>query len=321
MSNPIKKILLIRFSSIGDIIVTTPVIRWLAQQGNFEVHYLTHIRNKSILASNPHISKLITIEKSIHEVVGQLRNENYDLVFDLHKNIRSHILRFLLGVRSISYDKLAFEKWLMVSFKVNRLPKSKHLLDRYCDALHSFGIVNDSLGLDFNIIEEELPFEVPNKYHVLVLGAAHATKRIPADKCTAIINSSSLPFVLIGGRDVVDIGLSLKACNDRVINLTGKLSINQSAIVLHNAQTVVTGDTGMMHLAAALQKDIVLMWGSTFPDFGMYPYYGKNKQYYSLRVNELKCQPCSSIGKDTCPKGHFRCMKDQDITQISSILK
>ncbi|NJN77338.1 MAG: glycosyltransferase family 9 protein [Saprospiraceae bacterium] len=118
-----KKILIVRFSSIGDIVLTTPVIRCLKLQTGAEIHFLTKQNYQSIIQSNPYIDKIWTIEKTVSEIGKALKNENFDLIIDLHKNLRTLHLRFILNVKTLSFNKLNFEKWLMVKFKINRLPK------------------------------------------------------------------------------------------------------------------------------------------------------------------------------------------------------
>jgi ADP-heptose:LPS heptosyltransferase len=316
MQKATLKILVIRFSSIGDIIVTTPVVRWLKLQLHAEVHFITFNKYVSLLLNNPYIDQVIGIEKIDSTLKSKLELEKYTLVLDLHKNIRSHIVQLLLKKKAISYDKLTYKKWIATIFKINWLPKNKHLVDRYAESLSQLGIKNDGRGLDYHIVEEIIQYPIPEQYIVLVLGAAHATKRIPISKCKEILTIVDQPVVLIGGKDVINEGKALASEFTDALNLTGLLTINQSAIVMRNSLHVITGDTGMMHIAAALQKNITVLWGSTFPDFGMYPYYGSNKEYQSLLVEGLPCQPCSKIGKDKCPKGHHRCMVDQDVTKI-----
>ena len=100
------------------------------------------------------------------------------------------------------------------------------------------------------------------------------------------------------------------------------LTLNQSAYMLDKSAMVISNDTGLMHIAAALKKPIVSIWGSTTPQMGMTPYYGKEimPQLYS-EVNNLSCRPCSKLGKDACPKKHFKCMIYQDLDKIAEFVK
>lgn len=330
------KILLLRFSSIGDIVLTTPVIRCLKLQLGAEVHYLTKQNFQPILAANPYVNKIITIQKKVNEVLPDLKKEKYDVIIDLHKNWRSLQVKFSLGVKSYTFNKLNFEKWLMVNFKMNILP-DVHIVDRYLAAVKRLGVVNDGKGLDYFIPERyELraaspefamrvsthqPINLSTRFIAFVIGAAHATKRLPTEKIIAICKKIQHPIVLLGGPEDAPRGETIaKEAGNHVLNACGKLTLNQSASVVQQAWKVISHDTGMMHIAAALQKDIISVWGNTIPEFGMYPYNptGEN-QNIILEVKGLSCRPCSKIGYDKCPKGHFRCMKDINETVFKEL--
>jgi ADP-heptose:LPS heptosyltransferase len=247
--------------------------------------------------------------------VDELKKEKYDLIIDLHKSRKSTWLCYRLDVETIKYDKLNFEKWLLVHFKINLLKPNLHLVDRYFQSLSKIGVKNDGLGLDY-FIEEDRDFEneLPKSYVLIVLGAAHFTKRIPVDLTERIIENYHNPVVLIGGKDVIDEGLVIeKKYGAKVKNIVGKSTINQSAIALKNAQMIYAGDTGMMHLGAALKKEINVIWGNTMPIIGMYPYYGDHDVKYISHEVELECRPCSKLGHKSCPKKHFKCMLDQKL--------
>ncbi|MBK8699550.1 MAG: glycosyltransferase family 9 protein [Saprospiraceae bacterium] len=309
------KILVIRFSSIGDILLCTPVIRCLKKQRNAEVHFLTASKNSALLSNNPYLDQIISCPDGISACISRLKMEQYDLVVDLHKNRKSTLIGWLLKSRVVTFDKLNFKKWVWVNFKFNSL-RTKHLVDRYFDALSAIGLKDDGEGLDYFMNPATTKFALPAKYNVLVLGAAHFTKRIPSSLCAAWLDASSLPVVLLGGEDVATDGKKLEASHaGKVVNMTGKLSLDQSALVLQGAAFIVTGDTGLMHMAAALRKPMRVVWGNTAPEFGMFPYYGYNQsiRFESSEVIGLSCRPCSKIGFGACPKGHFRCMNDQQV--------
>lgn len=326
MNNKVK-ILIIRFSSIGDIVLTTPVIRCLKNQleGDVEIHYLTKAVYSSMLENNPYISKLHTIEKSTNEVNQTLQDENFDYVVDLHKNLRSGRFKKKLDGLSFSFDKLNWQKWLLVNFKINRMPKI-HIVDRYLASVKALGVENDSKGLDYFLpknIENSiaLPEKFKKNYIALVLGATHATKRLPRHKLKELVEKSRAKMILIGGKEDSEIGQLLeKIDSERVYNAAGKISLNESAYVLKQADAVITHDTGMMHIAAAFQKKIISVWGNTVPDLGMYPYLNQqNRSTFSvIENNNLSCRPCSKIGFDRCPKGHFKCMEDLSVEKIIS---
>lgn len=318
------KILVVRFSSIGDIVLTTPLLRCIKQQlKDVELHFITKRNFISVIENNSYVDKFFTIEKNISEVIPHLKKENYDYVIDLHHNIRTLKLKAALGKKSFSFNKLNWEKFLIVHLKINKLPQ-KHIVDRYFEAVESIGVKNDKRGLDYFIREEDkintqfyLPAEFNNGYNALVVGGSYYTKRIPLNKLKEICVQSTLPLVLLGGKE--DSLISEQLCEDfktKTINLCGKLSINQSASVIQQSQTVITSDTGLMHIAAAFKKDIISVWGNTIPEFGMGPYLaGENSQI--VEVKNLSCRPCSKLGYKKCPKGHFKCMNDIELKSVS----
>lgn len=159
------------------------------------------------------------------------------------------------------------------------------------------------------------------------IGAAHQTKRLPTEKIIAICRGIRQPVVLLGGKEEAAEG-EIVACQAgaHVLNFCGKLTLQESAAVLRQASLVITHDTGMMHLAAAFQRKILSIWGSTVPAFGMFPYFGSGSPSGAggdgtgsnqvFEVENLPCRPCSKIGFEKCPKGHFRCMKEMDVEKI-----
>lgn len=315
----IKKVLIIRFSSIGDIVLTTPVIRCVKEQLGCEVHFLTKKSFESILVFNPHIDRLYTITKKVSEVSSQLKKEKYDVIIDLHKNIRSLQVRWALRVPYFSFDKLNWAKWLMVNFKINHLP-NVHIVDRYMATVQELGVTYDGKGLE-PLQAEEQPLE---DVIVFAIGGAHATKRLPVEKIISICAKIKQPIILIGGKDDATIGekVVLNISDDRVINKCGKTTLQESIQLIKNAKKVITHDTGMMHIAASFQKEIISIWGNTIPEFGMTPFYAAGiDRNVTVQVKDLSCRPCSKIGFETCPKGHFKCMIDIDETEILENLK
>ena len=317
------KILVVRFSSIGDIVLTTPIVRCLKQQlPHAEIHYLTKKSFATIVQSNPYIDKLFTIQQSIFEVMHELKAEQYDYIIDLHHNLRTLKLKLILGKKSFSFPKLNWEKFLMVQFKLNKLPH-KHIVERYFETVGPLGIINDDKGLDYFIpkldeiiLNDLLPTSFQNGYHVLVIGGSYYTKQIPLNKLKEICNQSTKPLVLLGGKEDVAIAEELhQIFSATTINVCGKLKLNQSASIIQQSEKVITSDTGLMHIAAAFQKEIISLWGNTIPEFGMGPYL-TNPKSQILEVKELNCRPCSKLGFHACPKKHFKCMNDIVIGNI-----
>ncbi|MBM3405034.1 MAG: glycosyltransferase family 9 protein [Bacteroidetes bacterium] len=328
------KVLVIRFSSIGDIVLTTPVVRCLKNQVKGTIlHYATKEQYLPLLSANPYIDKVYTIRKDVSEIIRELKKEKYDFIVDLHKNIRSHQLRFRLWKPSASFPKLNFEKGLMVKWKINRLPDI-HIVDRYFQAVKTFGITNDGMGLDLFILstdqlhipqlipelEPALELELAPSYIAFCIGGKFHTKIFPAEKVAEVCSGIRYPVILLGGPEDHGRGQEIiaKTTNGKVFNLCGKLSLMQSASVIRQSLRVITNDTGMMHFAAALRKDILSLWGNTIPAFGMYPYFpeGFVNTSAQMEVNDLSCRPCSRLGYQKCPKGHFDCMGKIPVEKI-----
>lgn len=315
------KVLIIRFSSIGDIVLTTPVIRCLKNQlQDVEVHYLTKPQYIQILQNNPYIDKIWHLEHSLWSTLKKIKSQNFDLIVDLHNNLRSFIIKTFCNTKTTSFDKLNFHKFLIVNFKFNILPK-KHIVDRYINTLKTIGIVNDNEGLDyFFSVENFLSDEISKiDFYCIAIGGQHNTKKLPYYKINEIISNIDGKVVLIGGKEDETVAkLIQEKFIEKIINYVGKLTISQSAFVIKQSKILITHDTGMMHIAAALKKPIIAIWGNTIPEFGMYPYYGNNMIYFkNFEVLGLKCRPCSKIGFDSCPKRHFNCMKMQDTREIA----
>jgi len=319
----VTKILIIRFSSIGDIVLTTAVVRCLKQQlyGQCEIHFLTKRTFSAIIKANPYIFKIHTIEDKVSEVIDDLKKEDFHYVIDLHNNIRSHVVRGKLSTLSFAVNKINIQKWVMVNFKINRLPKM-HIVDRYMETVQSFGIVNDGKGLDYFIPkEDEVDFSLIPQSHqkafiVFAIGGRYFTKKLPTEKIISICKKIKKPIFLLGGEEDKAIGEKIKKdVSEKVYNACGLFNINQSASIVKRAEKVITHDTGIMHIAAAFQKPVISIWGNTIPEFGMYPYFGNDEKGTIVQTENLKCRPCSKLGHSKCPKGHFNCMNliDEDV--------
>jgi ADP-heptose:LPS heptosyltransferase len=339
------KFLVIRLSSIGDIVLTTPVVRCLKKQVvTAEVHYLTKAAFGAILEPNPYIDKVHTVQDNLDEVIETLKLEDFDYVIDLHHNLRTLKIKRALGKKSYSFNKLNIEKWLYVNSLRSSLPEV-HIVDRYMDTVEPFGVQNDGGGLDFFIPEEDRvkTGDIPASHHAgyvgVVIGAALNTKKLPPHKLKELCDTIDHPVILLGGKEDRETGELIAAVDPfKIYNACGKFSINESADLVRRAKVIVSHDTGLMHIAAAFNKPIISIWGNTVPEFGMYPYYayksdggrhtgihsgatGINKPYDIIEVKNLRCRPCSKIGYKKCPLKHFKCMELHRIEEIVDKLK
>jgi ADP-heptose:LPS heptosyltransferase len=320
----LERVLILRFSSIGDIVLTTPVVRCLKNKfPGCEIHYVTKTGFTGILTTNPNIDKVFSFNGDLGLLISELKKQEYDLIIDLHHNLRTARIKSSLRAKSKSFNKLNIEKWMMVQFKLNFLPKT-HIVNRYINTLSGYGINYDGKGLDYFIDERDEVKSIQlgdpwsKGYVAMVVGAKHGTKRMPASMLAEIAERCPGPVVLLGGREDFESSQIISGgMEEKVFNACGKFSLAQSASLVRQARMVITHDTGLMHIAAAFGQRIISLWGNTIPEFGMYPFLPEGKGAGMIFENRnLRCRPCSKIGYDRCPKGHFKCMKEQDIGAI-----
>jgi ADP-heptose:LPS heptosyltransferase len=325
----VPKFLIIRFSSIGDIVLTTPVVRCLKQQvSGAVVHFLTKSSFLPVVKHNPYIDKIHLLAHSWELMIEELKTEKYDYIIDLHHNTKTLRVKSALKKKSFSFYKLNIEKYIYTSLKLNFLPKI-HIVDRYLKTVESFGVKNDGAGLDYFISKEEetkredIPASHSAGFIACVIGAALGTKQWPVNKWKEFCRQLDHPVILLGGPEDSAAGNEIATVDDvKVYNACGKFKLNESADLVRKAKLVISNDTGLMHIAAAFKKPVISLWGNTVPSFGMTPYYGATMVPHSIiQVNKLWCRPCSKIGYKKCPLGHFKCMEKIEVEQVLQIVK
>lgn len=322
------KILVIRFSSIGDIVLTTPVLRCLKQQiPGVTVVFATRWDFRAVTQFNPHIDGFIYLKDDFKAFLDECRAGSFDIVVDLHNNLRSFKVKRAIDVPSYTVNKLNVEKFMLTALKMDLMPES-HFATRCLETVAPLGVVDDGLGLEHfisdadRIKEEDIPLSHRLGYVAFVIGATHYTKKMPAEKWQELAAGIRHPIVLIGGPVEEKMGEQIASVdNVKIYNACGKFNINESADLVRNARMVVAHDTGLMHIAAAFKRPIVVVWGNTDPRLGMFPFYGKRsgQKYWNAEVS-LWCHPCSKIGFKSCPLLHFDCMKKQDVPAIIHIV-
>jgi len=243
----------------------------------------------------------------------------------LHRNIRTARLKNRLKIISFSFNKLNWEKWLLVNFKKNKLPDI-HIVDRYLETLKIFDIVNDNKGLDYFIPPEDeidpssISDELKKGFVAVVVGAYHNTKKLTKNKIISICQKLNAPIVLLGGPGDKQEGEEIKnAVGNNIYNACGVFNINQSASLVKQANVILTPDTGLMHIASAFKKKVISVWGNTVPEFGMYPYLPDSESEI-MEIKGLSCRPCTKIGFKECPKKHFKCINNLDEDYIAQKL-
>ena len=305
MDMRLKRLLVIRLSSMGDVVLTTPVVRLLSKAGAI-VDVLSKAPYVGIWEGNPYVENVLAYETTDASVVSE---QKYDYIVDLQNNLRSRKLTLNVKSSVIRIRKHSIDKWLYLKLGINRLSKL-HVADQHIQALTELGLTDDGVGLD--IIQQEVQlsssFDEMKKVVVVAMGGSYLTKRIPTSLVNSFISENdTCDYVLVGGSDADQTGLIKR---ENTHNLISRTTLRESIAILSKANLVITGDTGMMHIAAALQKPIIVVWGSTSEDFGFYPYYGSKSEqtYTSVSITDLSCRPCSKYGRDTCPKGHMNCL-------------
>ena len=316
------KFLVIRFSSIGDIVLTSPIVRRLKLQTGGEVHILTKQSFKGLWENNPYVDRIHTIQNKVGEVISTLESESFDEIIDLHNNLRSLQVKKALGIPSWSFPKLNFQKWILVNFKVDRLP-DVHIVDRYMETVHHLGVIDDGDGLDFFLpvdtrdVTEDLPANFSGNYIGFVIGGQHEGKMLSEAKIARLCREFSRPVVLLGGPEDREKGNRIETHlgKDKVFNAAGQYSLMESAILVREASVILTHDTGLMHIASAFKKRVISLWGGTVPELGMYPY----RPGEGSEILEVKhfMRPSSKLGSR---KGIYRLWNFMDMIPDERII-
>ena len=323
------KILVIRFSSIGDIVLGSPVFRCIKRQmPGAEVHFVTKTNFKIVTASNPYIDKFFYFDKELSVVIAELKKEQYDYVIDLHNNLRSNKIKRALKKKCFTIDKLNVQKFLLTRLNVDIMPRV-HITQRSLDTVASLNVFDDGLGLDYFIPKEDIvdQNDIPTSHSAgfiaVVIGANYFTKKLPVRKLQELCYKIDHPIILLGGKDDCATGDAVAALDPvKIYNACGKFNLNESADLVRQSKLVISHDTGMQYIACAFKKPLLAIWGGTSPKLDVEPYYGKlfmdqqSSPIYENIVLNLRCQPCSKFGTNTCPLEHFNCMEKQDIDAI-----
>lgn len=314
MQRNVNKVLIIRFSSIGDIVLTTPVIRSLKQaHPDCEIHFFTKKAYKPLLEHNPHLTRIHVLEDSFRESIRPLKGLDFDHILDLHHNLRSLRVKWSLRTSSSTFPKENLAKYRMV--RKQRYPTEwlPHVVQRYGSTLSKLEVELDDKGLEISYPEQldqwarEMISPLDDHPLAIVLGAKFNTKRWLPEYFVETINRLGRPVLLLGGSDAVaERDLIIPQLQVPSLDAVNQYSLLESTALLNQVAEVLTHDTGFMHIAAALGKKVYSLWGNTVPALGMTPY---KTESVILENTEIHCRPCSKIGFDTCPKGHFDCMK------------
>jgi heptosyltransferase-2 len=304
-----NKILIIRLSSLGDIILTTPLVRTLKERyPRAEIHFLLKKQYAETYMRNPHIAKLLYYEDT-KEFTDNLRKENYDLVVDLHGVLRSRKLVSKLGKPYVRLKKNSVKKFILVRYKINLLKDAGPIPERYAETIPGFKL--DAKGLEiFPDATITSPLPAGKDYICFAPGSRWFTKMWPLEYYIELgrnLTSAGYTIVLLGGASDKEICAKIAAEVKGSIDLSGADDLSGMAANMKMCRAAVCNDSGLMHLACAANIPTLVFFGSTVKEFGFAPY--KNKSIV-LEDNALQCRPCSHIGRNKCPLGHFKCMRN-----------
>ena len=320
------KVLIIRFSSIGDIVLTTPVLRCLKQQKKATIHYLIKKNYTEVLENNIYTDKLFFFNKKKRmATIKTLQKENYDIIIDLQNNLNSFLIKKRLQKKTLTVNKKNIKKWLLVNIGIDLL-KKEHIVERYFDTVKKLKVKNDNKGLDFFINQkQETPLTISQSkvlekpFIAWAIGATYSKKKISISQIIDVLDRYDKPVVLLGGKkekkEAEQIIMSTK--NKKVISFCGKLSLQESAFLVYKSKLVLTNDTGLMHIASAFKKQIISFWGCTKPSLGMSPYEA-NPLSIQL-ISHPESPPCSKLG-NRCKKHKEACILEINSEEIYKAL-
>ncbi len=307
----VRNLLIIRLSSLGDILLTTPLVRSIKKKyPEIKIDFILKKEYKEVLEFNPYISKVLEYPANRNEkklFLNQFKENQHDFIIDLQNNFRSAEIRKILGHPFVKFNKKSIDKFLLVKFKINRLRNSSQIPIRYAETLDNLKLDDD--GLDFFLPNKITP-ELNNNENIIGFapGSKHFTKMWPKEYFIELGNqlkNEGFKIALFGG------GNDIRTCHEisnnipNCINQCGQNNLYKTAINMKQCSAIVCNDSGLMHVASALKIPLLALFGSTVKEFGFSPYKSKNIVYEN---NKLECRPCTHIGRDKCPKKHFKCM-------------
>lgn len=323
------KTLVIRMSSIGDIVLTTPLIRTFKSRfPESTLDFLVKKEFADLLRYNPYIDTLYEFDSrggvdGLRRLTERLRRIKYDLVIDAHNSLRSrYIRRKLKPPKKVKIHKRIIPRFFLINFKLNLYRDDVHVVDRYIEPVNRFGVQNDDLGPEL-FVPETILDHVSEQFKELKTGrksiiaicpaAKHYTKRwlkeYYVELASMLVSEFNSYIVILGGPEDYAYCEDIKRLigNDSTLNLAGTVSLLQSAAVFDHCDAVVTNDTGLMHIATARKRNVVAVFGPTVRELGFFPY---DRNSTVIEHTDMPCRPCSHIGSRRCPKKHFRCMKE-----------
>ncbi len=310
----VKKLAVIRLSSLGDVLLTTPLIRSIKKSyPQIKIEFVTKEQYKDLLIHNPYLSKIYPYKTDDYNYkilfLNELRKQNYDMVIDLQKNLRSREIVGTLKVETATFNKRSLEKFLLVKFKINKLKNAPQIPVRYAEDIDDFNLDDEGLDL-FLPAEISSSLSRSDNYIGIAPGSRHFTKMWPTEyfiEFGKILIKEGYKVVLLGGTEDKEICTEISDAVEGSINLCNEDKLFQTAADMKKCSVLICNDSGLMHVGCALKVPVLVIFGSTVKEFGFTPYKNKN---LVIENNSLSCRPCSHVGRSSCPKRHFKCMTE-----------
>ena len=325
-------ILVVRFSSIGDILLTTPLIRALKRRHpEARLVFATKRAFAPLIADNPHVAQVVALEpeEPVRHFAARLRAFAPTHTLDLHGSLRSLALRALVGGRWRGYRKRKLSRAVLISTKIDIYKTHTPVAERYFEAAQDLDVRPDGGPPEFFLgagararAAEWLAARGLGRARVAALapGAAHFTKRWPLAHWAALaerLRAAGYAPVIVGG--AADRGVAQRLA-DQAPSVAGEFSLQETGALLAASAVVVSGDTGVMHMATAVRVPLVALFGPTVSQFGFFPYHPAAP--HAVLEVAIDCRPCSAQGGDRCPMGHHRCLVDiQPIHALDAVLR
>jgi lipopolysaccharide heptosyltransferase II len=327
-------VLAVRFSSIGDILLATPLLRAIRESHpGSRVTVLTKREYVALLSHNPHVHRVLGLAPgaSLFNLAAELRGDRYTHLLDLHDSLRSRALRLLVPGPWRSYPKHRLARALLIRAKRNRYRDRRPVAERYFSAAHDLGVEPDGRPPELFLGREageqvsawlgSVGLETDTRIVAMAPGAAHATKRWPLEHWRSLIDRNvehGFAVVIVGGPADVALGTALAGSSKgRVFSAAGTFGLQATAALLQRSRALVSGDTGVMHMATAVGTPVLGIFGPTVEAFGFFPYAASA----TILELPLACRPCTAQGGARCPLGHHRCMVDIDPGTVYQALR
>ncbi|MEO8199170.1 MAG: glycosyltransferase family 9 protein [Gemmatimonadota bacterium] len=338
MSQPVPlrhRILAIRFSSIGDILLTTPLLRAIRRRlPDAYLAMLTKDQFAPLVQDNPRLNDVITLGKdqSLASLAGDLRAKKFTHILDLHGSLRTRALRLLVPARWSGYHNHRVAREILIRFKRNLYPREIPVPERYFDAARELGVQPDGDPPEFFLREKAkteasdwlvaggLP--VDRGMVAIAPGAAHNTKRWPVEYWQSLAHSLTtrgVPIVVVGGPEDREIAQTVTASGEGglAMNAAGQFGLQGTGALLGLSRALISGDTGVMHMATAVNIPVIALFGPTVRAFGFFPY---SAQAVVLE-RDLDCRPCTAWGTEHCPLGHHHCLRGIVPSEVDLVLQ